>query len=156
MIRPMRPSAKAVIADDDRVLLIHLRPPRIGDFYELPGGGVRPGERLADTVRREVREETGFSVEAHELLWVREYVATNHDYASLNPPGHHAVELMVRCTLAGPAAEPHEADTYQVGVEWVEAGRLSEIRLGTALPPRLAAFLSDRTVLEPVYLGDVL
>lgn len=156
MIRPMRPSAKAVIADDDRVLLIHLRHPRIGDFYELPGGGVRPGERLADAVRREVREETGFSVDAHELLWVREYVAAHHGYAFLDPPGHHAVDLMVRCTLAGPAVEPHKADTHQVGVEWVEAGRLSDILLGTALAPRLAAFLSDRTVMEPVYLGDVL
>ena len=107
------------------MLLIHLRHPEVGDFYELPGGGIQPGERLSDAARREVREETGYSVDLHELLWVRDFVAAHHDFGFLHPPGHHAVELMYHATLTGPAAEPHEADSYQVGVEWVAAHRLA-------------------------------
>ena len=157
MTRPVRPSAKAVVAEEERVLLNHMRHERIGDFYEFPGGGIRHGEALRDAVRREVREETGYAVEVHELLWVRDYIAANHEHAFLNPPGFHAVDLMFRCSLAGPAAtEAHEADTHQVGVEWVEAGKLRDIRLApAALVPMLEAFLADRTVVRPIYLGDV-
>ncbi len=156
MTRPARASAKAVIVEEDRVLLIHLRHPEVGDFYELPGGGIQPGERLSDAARREVREETGYSVDLHELLWVRDFVAARHDFAVLHPPGHHAVELMFHGTLAGPAAEPHEADSHQVGVEWVAAHGLAQLLVvPRALTPRLEAFLADRTVLAPVYWGEV-
>jgi 8-oxo-dGTP pyrophosphatase MutT (NUDIX family) len=157
MTRPVRPSAKAVVAEENRVLLNHLRHELVGDFYELPGGGIRAGETLAEAVRREVQEETGYAVDVHELLWVRDYIAANHEFAGLNPPGFHAVDMLFRCSLAGPAvAEAHEADSYQVGVEWIEVGRLQEIRLApAALVPTLEAFLVDRTVTKPIYLGDV-
>jgi 8-oxo-dGTP pyrophosphatase MutT (NUDIX family) len=143
--------------EEDRVLLNHLRHERVGDFYEFPGGGIRPGETLEEAVRRGVREETGYSVDVHELLWVRDYIAANHEFAHLNPPGFHAVDLLFRCSLAGPVvAEAHEADNYQVGVEWIEVGRLQGIKLApSALLPTLEAFLVDRTVTKPVYLGDV-
>ena len=139
------------------MLLNHLRHERVGDFYEVPGGGIQAGESLEEAVRREVREETGYSVDVHELLWVRDYIAANHEFAEVNPPGFHAVDLLFRCSLAGPVmAEAHEADNYQVGVEWVAAGRLREIRLAPAtLVPVLEAFLVDRTVIRPIYLGDV-
>lgn len=138
------------------MLLIHLRHERAGDFYQLPGGGVQPGERLTDAVRRETREETGFTVAAHELLWVRDYVAGNHEYGYIDPPGFHGIELMFRCTLVHPAAaEPHEADEFQVGVEWVGVGELPRLRLlPLALIPLLEAYLTDRTVRRPMYLGD--
>ncbi len=157
MSRRVRPSARAVLVDEDRVLLNHLRHERVGDFYEFPGGGIRPGEGLREAVKRETREETGYAVDVHELLWVRDYIAANHAFADLNPPGFHAVDLLFRCTLAGPAvAEPHEADNYQVGVEWVDGERLAHLRLAPgALTPALQAFLKDRTVLRPIYLGDV-
>ncbi|MBT8215630.1 MAG: hypothetical protein KJO17_02125, partial [Acidimicrobiia bacterium] len=59
--------------------------------------------------------------------------------------------------LDGSAAEPHEADRFQVGVEWVGVERLGEIRLEPApLVHRLEAFLTDRSVLGPMFLGDVL
>lgn len=140
------------------MLLNHLRHERAGDFYELPGGGIRAGETMATAVRREVREETGYSVAVHELLWVRDYIAANHDFAYLSPPGFHALEVLFRCTLAGPAVvEAHEADTYQVGVEWVDELRLGDIRLfPEILVPALQAFLTDRTVMKPVYLGEEL
>ncbi len=156
MTRPPRPSAKAVIAEETRLLLIHLRHPRAGDFYQLPGGGLRPGEGPGDALTRETREETGYTVKAHELLWVRDYVASHHDYGYIDPPGFHAVELMFRASLAGAAAaDPHEADEFQVGVEWVEVRRLPEVNIfPRALVAPLQAYLTDRTVMRPVYLGD--
>lgn len=150
-----RPSAKAVIADENRILLNHLRHPQAGDFYELPGGGVRLGETIEGALRREVREETGYSVNVHELLWVREFIAARHDDWYLHPPGHHGVLLMYRCTLAGSAMEPHESDDWQVGVEWLAENELAEV---VVTPPpiveRLRVFLRDRTVLHPQFIPE--
>ena len=141
--------------DENRVLLNHLRHERTGDFYELPGGGVRTGERLQAAVAREVLEETGYSVAVHELLWVRDHIAASHEQAYLHPPGFHGLELIFACSLFGPAvAQAHEADDYQIGVEWVNADGLTGRQLfPPALLPLMQAFLTDRTVLGPTYLG---
>ncbi len=155
MSRPLRPSAKAVIADEDRILLNHLHHPRAGDFYELPGGGIRAGESITEALQREVREETGYSITVHELLWVREFIAANHAERYLHPPGHHGILLMYRCTLVGSAAEPHESDDWQVGVEWLDPKQLAEVVVSPAqLAHRLQAFLRDRTVLGPTFMPD--
>jgi 8-oxo-dGTP pyrophosphatase MutT (NUDIX family) len=157
MSRPVRPSARAVLVEEDRVLLTHLRHETIGDFYELPGGGIRPGETLEQAVVRETREETGYSVEVRELLWVRDYIAANHRFGHLSPPGFHAVDLIFHCTLAEAAAvEAHELDSYQIGVEWIDVNQLAGTPLHpAAIKPAVSAFLTDRTVVKPVYRGDV-
>ncbi|WP_405010987.1 NUDIX domain-containing protein [Kitasatospora sp. NBC_01539] len=55
------PSVVAVVQDDGgRVLLIHKTD---NGLWALPGGGHDIGEFVADTVIREVREETGIDVE---------------------------------------------------------------------------------------------
>jgi 8-oxo-dGTP pyrophosphatase MutT (NUDIX family) len=62
------PAVTAVVEDDEgRVLLIH----RVdNDRWALPGGQVEVGERVAETVVREVREETGIDVEVLALTGV--------------------------------------------------------------------------------------
>ena len=58
---------------DQSVLLLRMqRPDRSGDFWLLPGGGVKPDEDHLSALRREVWEETGFAVCAEpRLLWRR-------------------------------------------------------------------------------------
>lgn len=51
-----RPSARAVILKDGKVLLNYLAK---YDCYEFPGGGIETGEMPEDAVQREVAEETG-------------------------------------------------------------------------------------------------
>jgi ADP-ribose pyrophosphatase YjhB (NUDIX family) len=56
---------QAIVLWDQQVLLVQRDNPR---FWELPGGGMAAGETAAETVVREVQEETGVRVEIVELL----------------------------------------------------------------------------------------
>jgi ADP-ribose pyrophosphatase len=50
----------AVDADDNVMLVKQFRKPAEKELLEIPAGGIDPGEDPETTVRRELREETGF------------------------------------------------------------------------------------------------
>lgn len=59
----MRLGARVLVLDPhDRVLLIHARDPDepSSQWWELPGGGIDPGETPQAAASRELAEETGF------------------------------------------------------------------------------------------------
>jgi 8-oxo-dGTP diphosphatase len=66
--RSARVGAFALVTDGPRLLLVKQN---YGQrLWALPGGLSEPGEQLADTARREVREETGLDVEIGDLVAV--------------------------------------------------------------------------------------
>ncbi|WP_090270910.1 NUDIX hydrolase [Thalassovita taeanensis] len=56
----LRPGAYAILALDGQVLLTHQSSP--APEFQLPGGGIDPGESSAAALHREVFEETGWSI----------------------------------------------------------------------------------------------
>lgn len=69
-----REAARTVLLDaDDRVLLLEATDPAApgkGTWWELPGGGVEPGEPTSEAATRELFEETGISgVEMGGCVW---------------------------------------------------------------------------------------
>ena len=61
-----RPGVYAVLLRDDRLLITFQAQPL--PEYQLPGGGVDPGESTLVALHREVREETGFSMSVTRRL----------------------------------------------------------------------------------------
>jgi 8-oxo-dGTP diphosphatase len=73
---PDRPylAVSAAIIRDGRVLIVRrARPPAEG-LFTLPGGAVEAGERLEEALLREVREETGLTIEPIALAGHREVI----------------------------------------------------------------------------------
>lgn len=58
----------AVVVDRGRVLLVRRGREPLKGHWSLPGGALELGESLADGLVREVREETGLTVEPVELV----------------------------------------------------------------------------------------
>jgi 8-oxo-dGTP diphosphatase len=61
-----RPGVYAILALGSDVLLTHQTEP--WPEFQLPGGGVDPGEQPLAALHREVREETGWSISAPRRL----------------------------------------------------------------------------------------
>jgi ADP-ribose pyrophosphatase YjhB (NUDIX family) len=77
--------AGAVVQDaDGRLLVVQRgRAPAAGR-WSLPGGRVERGERAADTVVREVREETGLHVEVTGFVGFSEAIDDEHHVVILD------------------------------------------------------------------------
>jgi len=58
----------AVDADDNVLLVKQFRKPIGKELLEIPAGGIDPGENPVATVRREMREETGYLPQKVERL----------------------------------------------------------------------------------------
>lgn len=63
----VRPSVRGIVIADGKVLMVHSIK---YDYYKFPGGGIEPGEGMEEALCREVREETGFTVDP---ATIREY-----------------------------------------------------------------------------------
>lgn len=65
-----RVTGKAIILDAEKN--IALVGNTVNEYYLLPGGGIELGENIIDGIIRECKEETGYIVEALEIVGVTE------------------------------------------------------------------------------------
>ena len=84
----------ALIVDDQGRLFLARRGPKAKNergLWEFPGGAVERGERLADALRREIREEYGIEIQVGELLDVVDHI--------LPEEGQHWVSPAYLCRI---------------------------------------------------------
>lgn len=77
------------------VLLLRVRPPDGGDsFWVTPGGGMDPGENVADCLRRELREELGLEeFGMGPLVWRRQHTFNWAGRRILQREQYHVIEV---------------------------------------------------------------
>ena len=105
-----RRCVRVVVHDSEgRILLFRTRDvtaPELGEWWELPGGGIDAGETYLEAALRELREEAGIVAAAHQVgapSWRR---TATFRYRRGRRLQH---EVVVRITLGAPGPAVDEA-----------------------------------------------
>lgn len=133
----IRNAVRALVIQDEKLLLLHKRGEDGRDRYALPGGAQEPGETLQQSLKRECLEEIGSEVIIRDLLHVADYFKPR----STQPPStRQQVEFLFLCEVPVDyrPRNGHHPDKHQVSVEWAPLSRLRDLPL---LPISLAELL---------------
>ncbi len=151
----IRNSAKAIIFHEGKILFIKMLKDN-KNYYILPGGGQDKFENLQEAVLRECLEETGYAVKVLDILFVRDYIAKNHEFGLIDP-GFHQVEFMFECRIDSSIDQVQATmrDLHQIDLEWVA---LNELRSKNIYPKILREKIPlyyEGKGARVIYLGDV-
>lgn len=121
---PARPilGVGALIFDGDRILLVERGNEPLKGQWSLPGGAVETGEPLADAIRREVREETGFEIDPVEVAEIFERITPD----SGGRTKYHYVLIDYLCRITG--GELKAGDDASA-VRWFSKGELQLLHI---------------------------
>ena len=86
-----RLAVRAILLQDDRLLLVNAWADPKRDLWCAPGGGVERGQSLPDNLIREVHEECGLTISVGPPCLVNEFHDPNGDF--------HQVEVFFRCQI---------------------------------------------------------
>lgn len=137
----------AVIVRGTEILLVrHAK----GDlqYWLLPGGGLEPGETMAQATERELREECGVVIRCGRLLLVAETLEPNQSRQIINMV--FLAELI--------EGEPHLAtldDHRLIGVDWVDREQLRSSAFYPDFRDQLLRQWDAGFTLDAVSLGNL-
>jgi 8-oxo-dGTP pyrophosphatase MutT (NUDIX family) len=157
-----RSAVRLVVLDaEGKLLLFHTRDlcnPGLGTWWELPGGGIEPGETYRDTAVRELREETGIIAARSQVgppAWKRRASFRYRQERRLQ----HEVIVMVRLPAQGPGIDASQRLDYEkedyFGYRWWPVQEVlsgSERFYPGKLPVLLGPFLGGQEIDEPFEL----
>jgi len=157
-----RSAVRVVVVDADaKVLLFHTHDidhPDLGQWWELPGGGIDPGETYLEAAVRELREETGIIAGPSQIgpaNWRRRASFRHRQRRHLQDEAIVALHLQV----PGPDVDEsgrldYEREDYFAFRWWPtpEIVNSDERFYPGQLPALLTAFLRGDTINEPFEL----
>jgi ADP-ribose pyrophosphatase YjhB (NUDIX family) len=91
------PAASAIVIDQDGRILLHRRDDN--ELWSIPGGAMEVGERIADTVIREVKEETGLEVKPERVVGI--YSNPQHVVEYANGEVRQQFSVCFACHVVG-------------------------------------------------------
>jgi ADP-ribose pyrophosphatase YjhB (NUDIX family) len=128
----------AVVLDaDGRVLLVKRGHEPLKGEWSLPGGAVDVGERLADALAREVREETGLEVSVGPVVEVVDRIHRAED----GRVQYHFVIVDYLCTVEG-GRLAHDSDAADAC--WASESELARF----AITPQALAVIARGRVMR--------
>ncbi len=149
----VRTSAKAIIIQNGKILMLDCKFSKKDSCLLFPGGGQKYGETLNQALKRECKEELGAKVEVNDLVWIREYISSNHEFSDQDDS--HQIEFYFLCKLKTELNEKKakKPDKVQKGIVWIELSDLAYMNIyPKAIIPVLQT-LEYKTY--PFYGGDV-
>lgn len=97
----LRVAAYAVVTDDEGKVLLARWTEGRRVAWTMPGGGLEDGEDPEDAVRREVREETGYTVHVEELLGIHSRVIPAGRRVKKADTPLHTLRIVYRAKISG-------------------------------------------------------
>lgn len=130
----IRVGSAAVVEDSrGRILLTKRNKEPMKGYWVLPGGGVKFGETIEDTVKREIKEETGLDIELTSFITVYQIIKPKEN--------QHRVIIYHKARLKGGQPRPSD-DTSEIkwvypenakSVEKIASSTLDVLRIGNCI-----------------------
>ena len=130
-------AASAVVTSEAGQILLHRRSDTAR--WSIPGGAMEVGESIADTVVREVKEETGFDVEIERLVGI--YSDPGYVVAYDDGEVRQQFSICFACRITG--GEPRTSDE-SLQVAFFSPDALGDLPMGQAIRLRIRHYLEDR------------
>jgi ADP-ribose pyrophosphatase YjhB (NUDIX family) len=131
------PAASAIVTNEAGEILLQRRSDN--ELWALPGGTMDVGERIAETVVREVREETGLDVKVTGIVGV--YSDPGHVIAYSDGEVRQEFNICFAAKVAGGRLSMSDESTE---VRWVAPKGIEELPMHESIRLRIKHFLERR------------
>jgi ADP-ribose pyrophosphatase YjhB (NUDIX family) len=135
------PGASAIVVNDEGKILLQRRSDN--DRWALPGGTMDIGESIAQSISREVQEETGLEVEPEKIVGV--YSDPGHVFAYDDGEVRQQFNICFRCRVVGGDLHTSE-ESKEVG--FFSADQIEGLNMHQSVRLRIRHYLENRP--EPV------
>jgi ADP-ribose pyrophosphatase YjhB (NUDIX family) len=131
------PAASAIVVNEAKQILLHRRSDN--NLWSVPGGAMKIGESIVDTVTREVKEETGLEVQPVRVTGI--YTDPRGVVAFADGEVRQQFSICFCCAVVGGEIKTSSESTE---VRFFDPGQITSLNMSPAIRLRIDHYLSGR------------
>ena len=113
--------------ESDSVLLVYKERGPEPNCWDLPGGGLKPGEKLQHALLREVKEETGLN---EDKIKIQDFLtASENFFEDWGENGLHSLSIVYKGTIKEDSIKNSPAPITNTDVDKAEWFKITEIEI---------------------------